>query len=79
MKNIKLLFIMILVFVILVSSSYFILKPKISAYSALSEEKCNQLGDDCWHSLAHQTLNKSFCYKIIDNETKEHCLENIRG
>ena len=49
----------------------------ITANSILSEEKCRQGGDDCWHSLAHQTLNKTYCYNINNNETKEHCLENL--
>lgn len=55
----------------------FFIAPKISAYANLSEEKCNALGtDDCWHSLAHQTLNATFCNNIKDAEAKEHCLEH---
>ena len=55
---------------------YFVFKPIISAYS-VSEEKCEQEGDDCWHVLAHQTFNKTYCLKIIDNETRRHCFEHI--
>lgn len=64
----------LLIFIIL---GYIILKPSISVYSNLSEEKCDSLGDDCWHSLAHQTFNKTYCFNIRDNETKEHCLEHM--
>lgn len=56
------------------------LKPVIFG-SPLSEEKCSSFqgvqGDDCWHSLAHQTLNSKFCDNINDNETREHCLGHI--
>lgn len=48
---------------------------------SISEQRCSSLtgnnADDCWHSLAHQTLNKTYCNKIIDNETREHCFEHI--
>ena len=48
---------------------------------SVSEEKCVSMNgsyaDDCWHSLAHQTFNNTYCNKIKDNETKEHCFEHI--
>ena len=57
---------------------FFALYKIISGYS-VSVEKCNSLdNDDCWHSLAHQTLNNTYCNKIKDNETKEHCLEHFK-
>lgn len=33
--------------------------------------------DDCWHALAHQTLDRKICENITNNETKEHCFEHI--
>ena len=74
MRNITLI---ILIFAFLVIALlFFALYKTMSGYS-LSIEKCSSLdNDDCWHSLAHQTLNKSFCYNITDNETMEHCLEH---
>lgn len=77
MKRNKLLLIIFLVFVMSLSSTYFILNPKLTAFSSLSEEECINLGDDCWHTIAHQTFNREYCLRIIDNETKEHCLEHI--
>jgi len=76
MKNINLLIIMFIIFIITISFSYILIKSNILDYS-VSEEKCSVEGDDCWHSLAHQTMNREFCFKIIDNETEEHCLEHI--
>ena len=69
----------ILIFIFLVLAVlFFVLYKTISGGYSVSLEKCSSLNnDDCWHSLAHQTLNKSFCYRIIDNETKEHCLEHM--
>ena len=56
---------------------FFSLYKTISGYS-VSVEKCRSLdNDDCWHSLAHQTLNYTYCNKIKDNETKKHCFEHI--
>jgi len=75
MKNIKLLIAMFLIFII-ISLGYILLKPDIFGHS-VSEEECEHGGDDCWHSLAHQTFNKTYCLKIVDNETREHCLEYI--
>lgn len=60
--------------------SYLMFKPNIIANTTLSEEKCNTQGnnaDNCWHALAHQTMNKEFCNKIKDNERKEHCIGHI--
>ncbi len=75
MKNTTLIILIsvFLVFVVL----FFGLYKTLSGYS-VSVEKCNSINtDDCWHSLAHQTLNRIYCLKIADNETKEHCLEHI--
>ena len=78
MKKITLIILIsvFLVFAIL----FFGLYKTISGYS-VSVEKCSALSessaDDCWHSLAHQTLNRTYCYNINDNITKEHCLEHI--
>ena len=68
----------ILIFTFLVLSLlFFSLYKTISGYS-VSIEKCSSLdSDDCWHSLAHQTLNNTYCNKIKDNDTKEHCFEHI--
>ena len=75
MKN-RTLIISIFVFLI-VALLFFALYKTISRYS-VSVEKCSSLdSDDCWHSLAHQTLNKTYCNEIKDNETKEHCLEHL--
>ncbi len=75
MKNTTLI---ILIFIFLVLTMlFFALYKTISGYS-VSFEKCSSLdNDDCWHSLAHQTLNNTYCNKIKDNETKEHCFGNI--
>ncbi len=74
MKNTTLI---ILIFAFLIIALlFFALYKTMSGYS-VSEEKCKNEGDDCWHSLAHQTFNKSFCYKIKDNEVKEHCLKHF--
>ena len=78
MKKITLIILIsvFLVFAIL----FFGLYKTISGYS-VSVEKCSSLSessaDDCWHSLAHPTFNRTYCLKILDNETKEHCLEHI--
>ena len=75
MKKINLI-ILISVFLVL-AMLFFGLYKTISGYS-VSFEKCSSLdNDDCWHSLAHRTLNKTYCNKIKDNETKEHCFEHI--
>ena len=75
MKNTTLI---ILIFAFLVPVLLFFgLYKTISGYS-VSFEKCSSLdSDDCWHALAHQTLNNTYCNKIKDNETKEHCFEHI--
>jgi len=74
----KLIVVVFFVFVGLMFFSYLVIKPEISAFSVLSLEKCGNLQtDDCWHALAHQTLNSTYCNKIQDNETKEHCLEHL--
>ncbi len=58
----------------LISLYYFLIKNNFE----VSLEKCSSLdNDDCWHSLAHQTLNNTYCNKIKDDETKEHCFEHI--
>ncbi len=78
MKNIKLIIIIsAFLFISIILFSFVILKPKISAFLTLSPEKCVDADDDCWHALAHQTLNRTYCLKIIDDEPKEHCLEHI--
>jgi len=70
------LIILISAFIVLVPL-FFGLYKTISGYS-VSSEKCSSLdSDDCWHALAHQTLNNTYCNKIKDNETKEHCFEHI--
>ncbi len=75
MKNTTLI-ISIFAFLIL-TMLFFGLYKTIPGYS-VSFEKCASLNnDDCWHSLAHQTLNYTYCNKIKDNETREHCLEHI--
>ena len=72
----RILIILIFAFLILVLL-FFTLYKTISRYS-VSVEKCSSLdNDDCWHSLAHQTFNKEYCLKIVDNETREHCFEHI--
>jgi len=63
----------LIAFVIILVSYLLINYPSFQ----VSEEKCAVQGDDCWHSLAHETLNRSYCNRIIDNETREHCLEHI--
>lgn len=74
MKNTTLI---ILIFIFLVLGMLFFGLYKTIGYS-VSLEKCSSLdNDDCWHSLAHQTLNNTYCNKIKDNETKEHCFEHI--
>jgi len=75
MKNMNLI---ILIFSFLaLSMLFFGLYKTISGHS-VSLETCSSLGnDDCWHSLAHQTFNNTYCNKIKDNETKEHCFEHI--
>ena len=78
MKKINLI---ILIFAFIVFTILFFgLYKTISGYS-VSFEKCSSLSessaDDCWHSLAHQTLDNKYCNKIKDNETKEHCFEHI--
>ena len=75
------IFAMLFVFLIVAVLSLIYLKPLIAASASLSEEKCSSFqgiqGDDCWHALAHQTLNGKFCKNINDNETREHCFEHI--
>ena len=57
---------------------YIVIRPDISDLG-ISIQKCSAINtDDCWHSLAHQTLNATYCYKINDSELKEHCLEHIQ-
>ena len=72
---------MLFAFMAVAILSLIYLKPLIVARASLSEEKCSSFqsaqGDDCWHALAHQTLNSKFCDNINDNETREHCLEHI--
>ena len=78
MKKILKFSIYFLIVGLLILFSYLYIKPLMVAYSSLSEEKCNSTqGDDCWHELAHKTFNRDFCNNIIDNETREHCLEHI--
>ena len=68
----------ILIFVFLILAVLFSALYKIISGYSVSEEKCAEINtDDCWHSLAHQTFNKSFCYKIKDNELIEHCLKHF--
>ncbi len=77
MKNKLKIVVVLSVLLVFILLGYTILKPSISAYSSLSEEKCEPLDDKCWHSLAHKTLNNTYCNKIKDNETKGHCFEHI--
>ena len=80
MKNLKLYAFFLIFFVVLagIAALFSYLKPKIYSYSTLTMEKCENLqSDDCWHELAHQTLNSTYCNKIKDKETKEHCFEHI--
>ncbi len=74
------LIILSIIFLVLIMLSFGLYKT-ISGYS-VSVEKCNSLNgssaDNCWHSLAHQNLDRTYCLKIADNETQEHCLEHIR-
>ena len=66
----------ILIFLVITMLSFGLYKT-ISGYS-VSFAKCSSLDtDDCWHALAHQTLDNTYCNKIKDNETKEHCFEHI--
>jgi len=79
MKSLK-LYTFLIFFVVLVGivALFAYLKPKISLYSTLTIQKCDNLRtDDCWHALAHQTLNSTYCLKITDNETREHCFEHV--
>jgi len=60
-------------------AAFIFIKPSVSAYSSLTVKKCKADNtDDCWHSLAHKTLNAAFCSNIQDNETKEHCLKHVQ-
>ena len=76
MKNKEMIFVLVIIFslVAIISFGY----AKLSSYVVLSIEKCEASDtDDCWHALAHQTSNGSFCNKINDSGTKEHCFEHI--
>ena len=76
-KLIILLAVIVLIFLI----AFMSIKTLTIQGFSVSEEKCSSLADnnadDCWHSLAHQTLNNTYCNKIKDNETKEHCFTHI--
>lgn len=73
-KNIAFLSVLILVVAII---SYIMIIPNIFDLG-ISIKKCNAIKtDDCWHSLAHQTLNVAYCYNITSQETREHCIEHI--
>ena len=37
----------------------------------------NNTRDDCYHSIAHETNNKTLCNKISDTERKEQCSGHI--
>ena len=75
-ENKKRIFVLVIIFLIIPIISFGYIK--LSGYSILSIEKCETSNtDDCWHALAHQTLNSNFCNNIINNETKEHCFEHI--
>lgn len=68
--------VIILIFLI----AFMFVKTLIIQGFSVSEQKCSSLSgsnaDDCWHSLAHQTFNRTYCLKIVDNETEEHCLKH---
>ena len=71
----KIRFVLIIA-IVLVATIFIIFINK--SIGSLSYEKCQETNNnDCWHSLAHQTLNSTYCNKIKDNETREHCLEHI--
>lgn len=73
-RNIAFLVIFILVVAVL---SYIVIRPNIFDLE-ISMQKCNDINiDDCWHSLAHNTLNAAYCYNINDSELEEHCIEHI--
>lgn len=73
--------VMLFAFMIALTLLLIYIKPVVLAHASISEEKCSSFqgvqSDDCWHSLAHQTLNSKFCDNINDNETREHCFEHI--
>lgn len=53
----------------------------VSSYGNKSHD-CTTVTDsaernDCYHALAHETFNVSFCSYISDNETMEHCLSHV--
>ena len=74
-KNKLIISVVILGVIMLILLIYLLL---LSFSHEVSEEKCSSLDtDDCWHSLAHQTLNSTYCNKIKNNEIKEHCFEHI--
>ena len=74
MRKIK---IILFIGIVIVTFIFIISINKISTYTTLSIDKCNSMNnDDCWHALAHQEINNNFCDKIINNETREHCLEH---
>ncbi len=75
-KNLMIIAFVILLAILLIFLVYFTINPNL--FNSVSAEKCTEINtDDCWHSLAHQTLNNTYCNKIQDNETKEHCFEHI--
>lgn len=68
----------VIIFIFLIA--FILVKTLTMQGFSVSEQKCNSFtgndADDCWHSLAHQTLNNTYCNKIKNNETKEHCFEH---
>lgn len=68
--------IIIMIFILVIALLVGFILINKTGYS-ISYEKCQETNDDdCWHSLAHQTFNQSFCYKIKSNEIMEDCLKH---
>lgn len=70
-----------------VMAVFIVLIALILTMKMLSSNKNNDCGsideqkarDDCYHALAHETLNRSICSRISDSEEKEHCFGHIPG
>ncbi|MBS3056163.1 MAG: hypothetical protein J4473_01875 [Candidatus Aenigmarchaeota archaeon] len=54
----------------------------IALLSNNQNKDCDPISDqntrnDCYHTFAHETGNKTVCSKISDSEKKEHCSVHI--
>ena len=67
-----------LIVIFIITSTLILTLYKTISGNSVSTEQCSPGDDNCWHDLAHQTLNGEYCDMIKDNEIKGYCVEYFK-